>query len=368
VPVVTALVFALALARPIQAVVLTCPSGDVACLIQAINTANENGQENTIELEAGIYSLTAINNMTDGPNGLPSITSTLTITGAELEGVVRAAENELPPLPIGITTVIERNALGSPPPFRLFHVAAGGVLTLEVLTLRGGDGSLGGGLLNLGTLTIRDSTLVGNRAQVAGALFNNGTFTMTNSTLAANSGGDAIGGLFNDSSGTATITNSSVADNTGLIDGGIFNLGMLSITNSTISRNVAGDGAGGLFSSGTATLQNTILARNISRDSQDCSGPVTSLGNNILGSTAGCAVTLLPSDRTGNPLLAELSDVGTPGFGHFPLRPDSQAIDAANDAVCPDTDQLGRGRVMVFANAPHVCDIGAIEFQPDIDL
>src|SRR5882724_763497 len=183
VPVVTALVFALALARPIQAVVLTCPSGDVACLIQAINTANENGQENTIELEAGIYSLTAINNMTDGPNGLPSITSTLTITGAELEGVVRAAENELPPLPIGITTVIERNALGSPPPFRLFHVAAGGVLTLEVLTLRGGDGSLGGGLLNLGTLTIRDSTLVGNRAQVAGALFNNGTFTMTNSTL-----------------------------------------------------------------------------------------------------------------------------------------------------------------------------------------
>jgi hypothetical protein len=132
---------------------------------------------------------------------------------------------ERPSLPTGTTTVIERNALSSLPAFRLFHVAAGGVLTLEVLTLRGGDGSLGGGLLNLSTLTIRDSTLVGNRAQVAGALFNSGTFTMTNSTLAANSGGDAVGGL---------------------------------------------------VSSGTATLQNTLLARNISRDSQDCSGPVTS--------------------------------------------------------------------------------------------
>jgi len=141
----------------------TCPSADIACLTAAINTANGNRQGNTIVLEAGIYSLTAINNMTDGLNGLPSIAGTLTITGAELEGVVGAEANELPPLPTGRTMVIERNALGSPPPFRLFHVAARGALTLEVLTPRGGDGSSGDGLLNLGTLTIRDSTLVAFR-------------------------------------------------------------------------------------------------------------------------------------------------------------------------------------------------------------
>jgi hypothetical protein len=93
---------------------------------------------------------------------------------------------------------------------------------------------------------------------------------------------------------------------------------------------------------------------------------VTSLGNNLLGITRGCTVALRPSDL--NPLLAEFNDVGTPGFGHFPLRPDSPAIDEGNDDACPATDQLGRGRAEVSTDAQHICDIGAIEFQPDIEL
>jgi hypothetical protein len=79
----------------------------VACLIAAINTANVNGEVNTIRLESGTYTLTAIDNATDGSNGLPSITSPLTIVGA-------GAGN----------TIIEREATA--PPFRLLHVGPSG--------------------------------------------------------------------------------------------------------------------------------------------------------------------------------------------------------------------------------------------------
>jgi hypothetical protein len=89
-----------------QAAVFQCGAGDVACLIAAINDANVNGEENTITLAAGTYTLTAVDNDTDGPNGLPSITSMLTIRGVEAEA-----------------TIIER--VGSAPDFRLMHVAAG---------------------------------------------------------------------------------------------------------------------------------------------------------------------------------------------------------------------------------------------------
>src|SRR5881397_310360 len=46
-----------------------CAAGDVACLIAAVNAANTNGQVNTITLAAGTYTLTAVDNTTDGPNG-----------------------------------------------------------------------------------------------------------------------------------------------------------------------------------------------------------------------------------------------------------------------------------------------------------
>jgi hypothetical protein len=117
--VMAALIGTLGLWQPSLAAEFTCAGGDVACLIEAIKTANANGDANTITLEAGTYTLTAIDNDTNGPTGLPSITVGLTITGAGAD-----------------TTMIERAA--SAPRFRLLHVAATGVLTLEGLTLRGG--------------------------------------------------------------------------------------------------------------------------------------------------------------------------------------------------------------------------------------
>jgi hypothetical protein len=57
--VVTAIIVALAFVHPTHAATFTC--GDVACLIAAINTANTNGEDDTINLLAGTYTLTAVN-------------------------------------------------------------------------------------------------------------------------------------------------------------------------------------------------------------------------------------------------------------------------------------------------------------------
>jgi len=75
--VATAIIFALAFVDPTQAATFTCASSDVACLIAAINTANGNGQDNTIMLAAGTYNLTLVNNDFLGANGLPRITIAL---------------------------------------------------------------------------------------------------------------------------------------------------------------------------------------------------------------------------------------------------------------------------------------------------
>src|SRR5262252_5243489 len=85
-------ILGLALARPsvVRAKTFHCSAGDVQCLIAAIKEANTNGTMNRIRLEAGTYTLTAVDNDMDGPNGLPSITSPqpLTIQGAGAEATI----------------------------------------------------------------------------------------------------------------------------------------------------------------------------------------------------------------------------------------------------------------------------------------
>jgi hypothetical protein len=321
---------ALGLAGAAQAAEFACASGDVACLIEAIHAANANGEENTIALEPGTYTLTVGGHFEDGSNGLPSVTSPLTIRGEGVEGAV-----------------VER-APDAAQAFRLIHVGEGGILTLERLILRGGFSDIGGGVLNKGTLSLVNSTVADHAVFALGC----------------------GGGIWN--SGTLTLLASTVADNTAraprvVSGGGIFSSGALTLLNSTIAGNRAGLAGGGMAVSGTATLHNTIVAGNtVDRPplpdaplGPDCSSfgtPIISLGHNLLGDPTGCTIDLQPSDRTGDPALAAFADDGIPGHGHFPLLPTSPAIDAGDDAACPPTDQLGQPRV-------GPCDIGAVEFQ-----
>jgi hypothetical protein len=361
-------------------------------------------------LTAGTYTLTAVDNAADGPNGLPSVTRTLTIQGAGAQ-----------------STIIERAA--DAPDFRLVHVAPTGRLTLEGLTLRGGaqrspaglNSAFGGGILNnQGRLVLDLIRLEGNRVDggfaFGGGIFNNaGVVIVTSSTLAANvvQALDGSGGALATGGGSVMITNSTVADNrvsaSGASGGGIEDIlsvplarpdgiAVVEIVNTTIARNLAGGHAvsggglqvsskgqwritsstiagnaasglagagGGISSGGLVSLQNTIVAQNDAANpspslSPDCAGGVTSLDHNLIGDPTGCTIALQPHDRTGSPGLAIYTDDGTPGHGHWPLLPTSQAIDAGDAATCPPTDQLGRPRL-------GTCDIGAVEFSPSPD-
>ncbi|HEX9830980.1 MAG TPA: hypothetical protein VGA94_04770, partial [Thermodesulfobacteriota bacterium] len=60
VQIVTYIVFALAMPHSVNAAVFNCST--VFCLINSINTANTNGEDDTINLAAGTYTLTAVNN------------------------------------------------------------------------------------------------------------------------------------------------------------------------------------------------------------------------------------------------------------------------------------------------------------------
>jgi len=373
---VVLLIGALGLAQPLRAAEFTCASGNVACLIDAINQANANGQANRINLRRGTYTLTAVDN---DENGLPIITSPLTITGREAE-----------------TTIIERHT--SAPPFRILNVAAAGTLTLQGLTLRNSGGGLisGGGINNSGNLSLIDCILTGNSgAGLGGGLFNSGTVTITNSSIDHN--GAVVGGGIYNREGTVTIAKSSIVKNNGLKGvAGILNESIMSLTNTTVAMNgppsigpggidnfgtlilqnttVAGNhggaftGPGGIENGGRGTLivQNTIIADNNDTPPApppgvpDCFGPVTSLGNNLIGDLSGCDINLLPSDLTGDPGLGNFTDNGKPGNGYFPLLSTSQAIDAGNNAVCFRRDQLGKRRV-------GPCDIGAIRFLDGVD-
>ena len=195
---VAALGLTLALPLSGQAKTFRCHAGDVPCLIDAINEANANGEANTIRLAAGTYTLTEADNG-DSPsvaNGLPVITSPLTITG-------RGADN----------TSIARDA--SAPRFRILEVATTGTLTLKRLTLRGGSGVFsGGGILNEGTLTLVRTTVTDNGTSLGfgAGIFTSGTLTLRHSAVTHNSQAFRGGGLYIDG-GTVLIAHSTIAHN-----------------------------------------------------------------------------------------------------------------------------------------------------------
>ena len=243
--VLAVLIGALLPARDAHAATFT--ANDAASLTAAINDANTNGEPDTITLTSNI-TLTAVDNTDDGPSGLPSITSEITIAGG------------------GFTVARD----GGAPNFRLLRVASGGDLTLLNVTLSNGNvtGS-GGGILNEGALTVTNSTISGNSVtNDGGGIANFGALTVINSTLSANSAGDNAGGIIN-RGGTATVTNSTLSANSanGSGGGGIANEGALTVTNSTLSANSATNGfGGGIANVGTLTVINSTLSANSATD------------------------------------------------------------------------------------------------------
>ena len=304
-------------------------------------------------------------------------------------------------------TVIDGAGLG-----RVFHVTSTAHAAISGLTIRNGvpaaspfvgggiqnDGSLdlvevvvedcrsegGGGIWNspgasmtLQATTVRRNSTYGMTASGAG-ITNWGTLSIAQSTISANhaagNSSSAQGGGIQ-SAGRLTIVNSTISGNRADANygGGIHLIptaSSLSLTNVTITDNEAESYGGGLGVGGTSgvayTLVNTIISGNRARGGAghaDCSGPITSLGYNLIGNTTGCVI---GGDPTGNILgsdarLQALADNGGPTETHA-LRPSSPAIDAASDLAAPALDQRGSARpVDGDRNRVAVSDIGAYE-------
>jgi hypothetical protein len=226
----------------------------------------------------------------------------------------------------------------------------------------GGADSSGGAVANTGELLVTESAIRDNAHDITGGIDNNGELRVVRSSIANNSTGAAgrASALANRFPGRATIEATTIIgsrDEAAISV--VWNESEMSLLNVTVTlgpqlSNVTSpllrSSAGGV-----ATLQNSILARPAD-PGPICQGAVTSLGHNIIESTAGCTITLAPSDKTGDP------GFGVPVGGVVPLLATSQAIDAGDASTCPALDQRGLPRVDGNRDGVVVCDIGATEF------
>lgn len=240
------------------AVVFNVAASDTAGLITAINTANGNGLTNVINLGGGSYNITVADNTSvlAGPNGLPAITSTLTINGNG-------------------STIARTGA----PLFRILQVGSAtgtaGALTLDNIVITGGNpGQVGSGSVDQGggilvfaansTLAVNAGTITGNTARGGGGISIDGTLAsaaISNSTVSSNTASSGTGGFgggigVEGFTSSLTLTNSNIVNNVAgtstpaigaeagaiSVDGGA---NVITITNSTISGNQANGGTAG---------------------------------------------------------------------------------------------------------------------------
>ena len=236
-------------------------------LIEAINNANNTatGQPHadcaagnpsgadTINLPSGgLFTLTSVNTTAQGANGLPLITSTITINGNG--------------------STIRRNATA--PAFRILHVDYASNLTLNNVRIEGGQstvGDSGGGVLvnSDAHLTVNNSTITNNSSGQNGGGINariNSYLTITNSQITNNTAENNGGGIYAHDAVT-TISLSTISGNeAGNRGGGLAAYNFYAdITDSTISDNFALELGGGISSEYAAiTVVRSTISGNFS--------------------------------------------------------------------------------------------------------
>ena len=326
-------------------------------LVTAINTALTNGFADTINITADI-TLEA---------DLPQITSTITFNGGG-------------------------NTINGDSKYRPFNNAAGGILTLNDLTIANayvsgtsnfdhGASIKSVGQLTLNRVTVRNGTVdtTASKGISAGGIFIGASANPTkikdsaiyNNRSRGNGAGIRIDGS------TVTIVNTSIYGNTSshgrgagiFLGGGTLHLYHSTVTGNTpdsaSSGSITSEAGGGIrVYSGTVTMVNNIIFGN-GRD--DCAirtnaaVTISQIAGNIIesGSTSNCT----SGQTTDDP---DLAGPSVHGLGNFYIpRSGSPAIDAISSCITSAinglslaTDQRGQPRPRLPGTN---CDIGAIE-------
>jgi beta-glucanase (GH16 family) len=288
---------------------------------------------------------------------------------------------------------------------RVLIVDAGLTVNVSQLTMTNGYGfQLAGCVLNNGNLTLDHVTVTnclmttdtGDFWQGGGGIYNGtgATLNLVDSTVSNNSSGFAGGGVYSFFDTDVFVERSTISGNIAQdVGGGFRGLGDLVMLNSTVSGNtsVAWHGGGGFFTDGVTDVVNSTIVGNVAPAGTagglfvgtfSDAAATLNVTNSIVGNNANFACFLAPfgagavavnsggnnvfTDATCNPvasdqvvadlLIGPLQDNGGPTLTHA-LQPGSPAIDLANPAVCPPTDQRGVAR-------DAACDAGSFEFVP----
>ena len=313
---------------------------------------------------------------------------------------------------------------------RIFKVLSGTELTIDGLTLTGGNAGTGVGgafLIDASSVQLINTRISGNRAEYGGAIFNSSaqgvsTLKIRDSIVEDNVANDWRGAIYNWSddsvfgpAATVIIEGSTVAGNQANADGGAFvnrwQHARLTLINSTVSGNMAGSSGGGIRNgnagsvlissatitdnesngagpgvyhiSGTFRANNSLIAGNHRMDGtpHDVSGAFNnqSVGN-LLGVSSGA--TGISDGVNGNivgtsvspvdPKVGPLQDNGGSTPTHA-LLAGSRAIDGGLNAQAAFllTDQRsGSFDRFIDGNGigSAVVDIGAYEYKPAPDL
>lgn len=263
--------------------------GDVAALIAAIHCANSTPESDVINLASeGHFTLTSIENDTDGLNGLPMIAGELTINGNN-------ATIECPDDP-------------NTPGFRIMPVHLTGDVAIHALTVRhsGSDAISNRGTAWLSGCNIRENVdgvvnetgarlvledcVVAQNTRYGIRTAGDGTTDMIRTTICDNSGVSAI--LCRDS---LTMTACSVLRNTSLYEAGGLDLEKdTAIVIDTLFAENSGREGGAIRAKSSITIEGCILRDNWSA----LSGGALYVDNQRFGTTV-IAGTLLAANGSG---------------------------------------------------------------------
>ncbi|HVR99904.1 MAG TPA: hypothetical protein VMW27_24985 [Thermoanaerobaculia bacterium] len=260
----------------------TAPTIPRCSLRAALDAANAAGG-GVIRLARGsVHTLTAVAavNGLEGGSGLPSVTADVTIEGSG--------------------AIVERSPSPGTPPFRIFHIAPQGRLTLRDLTVRYGATESytdGGGLWNTGTLVLERVTVTGNAAgDDGGGIRNDGVLRTAGSFIVGNrAGGEGGtgGGLYNlpvVGAGEAVLLDTVLRDNqAGDRGGAIWNSGTVRLEGSTLEDNTARVGGGAIRNTGSVSLTRCRIVANRSEGRAggiSALGPVEASDTTVSGNTA----------------------------------------------------------------------------------